>query len=242
MKKHQLQSILERLTNWVLIVTGTAGGIWGIVNLFTNFQNNPLDSSILTLLGLIAVGLGLEKLISYKKIENTIENLAGGVRLEGWDEIYGAASELIHSAQSQIRGTVFNQDKWAGPSYYLDLIAKKAKAQKDAHKDFIYKVVIGISGKPTADNLKHVEFRYSIFKKYGIQSMHRMKYVNTNLGIDLLIVDDQSLIIAFPQFKSQNLRVGIKFVDQPKLVGPILTWYEEQLWMNENAYDVNECR
>ena len=244
MTRKQIESVIEQLMNWTLIISGAFGSALGIINLVSNSQPDQIKSSSLLLLGLIALGLGLERLITYKRFERTIENLAGGIRLDSWDEIYVAASELVQSAKFQIRATAFSQDKWAGPTKYLELTAKKAKFLKNSKRDFLYKVVFGYTGNPSSYFAKHILLRSNIFERYGVRDMLRMKRIETKWGADFLIVDNHSLIIAFPQYKSQNLRVGIKFVNQPQLIEPITIWYDEQIWAvgKDMNIDLNEIR
>jgi hypothetical protein len=242
MTRTQIQSIIEQLTNWTLIISGALGSVLGIVDLVINSQTDFFKSLTLLLLGLIALGLGLERLLTYKKLEKTLESLAGGIRLESWDEIYGAAAQLAQSAQSQIRATAFGQGKWAGPSSYLKLITQIAKSREQSHGTFLYKVTFGYDEKPDADRAKHILERLDTFREQKVSHMLKLKHLDTKWVVDFLIIDDHSLIIAFPQFTRQALRVGLKFVNQPKLVKPIADWYDEQIWAKASDVDIDEIQ
>ena len=60
-------------------------------------------------------------------------------------------------------------------------------------------------------------------------------------GLDLLIVDDRHLIIAFPTLDvSPDLRYGLVFVGQPELVSKIARWYDEYLWNARTPWQILE--
>lgn len=242
MTRAQIQSIIERLTNWTLIISGIFGSVLGIVELVTNSQTDLFKSVTLLLLGLIALGLGLERLITYKKLEKTLESMAGGIWLESWDEVYNAATQLVRLADSQIRATAFGHGKWSGPREYLRLITKIASFREQSHGTFLYKVVFGYDDNPDPHRAKHIIERLDMFREEGVAHMLEMKHLSTKWIVDFLIVDDHSLIIAFPQLRRSALRAGLKFVDQPKLVGPIAEWYDEQIWEQAADVDIDEIR
>lgn len=240
MSKVQLQSTIDRITNWVLLVLGAIAGILGIAETIFDLKWR-LDELAITLLGLIAMGLGLERLSTYKRVELAIERGANGIRLDTWEEVYGAATELVKTAKAQVRATVFGQGEWAGPDNYLKVIAKVAKSHHQAKRDFLYKAVFGYKDKPDILRAKHILRRYSIFKETGVATSHQMKHIETNWDLDMLIVDDRHLIIGFPQFQ-RHIRTGIKFIDQPELVKPITEWFDQQLWEKASEVDLGLIR
>ena len=149
---------------------------------------------------------------------------------------------LVRSAESQIRATALGRGKWGGPISYLKLIAQIAKSCEKTRGTFVYKVVFAYDKSPDPERARHIMDRWNTFLEAGVSHMLEMKHIDANWVVDFLIVDDHSLIIAFPQFKQQELRVGIKFVDQPKLVKQVANWYDEHLWEQASDVDIDEVQ
>lgn len=234
MGRIELQSIIERIANWLLILSGVFAGLISIADLVfdlggTNFVKT-FPSITLLLLALVATGLGLEKLVAYRKLQRVIERGVGGIRLDTWDEVYAAASGLVKLAKTQVRATAFGQGKWAGPDEYLELIAKTAKSRYERRANFLYKVVFGYGEEPDPDRARHILHRREVFRKYQVLHRLQIKHSVADWGLELLIVDDRHLIIAFSQLQGGTLQAGIKFVDQPEIVGPVANWYDERVW------------
>jgi hypothetical protein len=242
MRRIKLQCVIEQIANWILILSGVFAGLISIADLIFDLEGTSLfkafPSITLLLLALVATGLGLEKLVAYRKLERVIERSAGGIRLDTWDEVYAAAFELVRSAKTLVRATAFGRGKWAGPDEYLELIAKTAKSRHESRANFLYKVVFGYEEEPDPDRARHILHRREIFRRHQVSHMLRMKHTFSSWGLDLLIVDDKHLIIAFPQVQAQSLGTGIKFVDQPAFVQPIAEWYDERVWERSSDIDL----
>ncbi len=242
MSRIKLENKVEQLTNWTLILTGALSSILSIVELV--LQNTSIFESVtLMLLGLIAFGLGLERLVSYKKIETTLENMAGGVWLNDWSEVYEAASSLLKLTRSQIRATALGQGKRTGPPKYIESIAEIAQSRKTHHQHFMYRVAIKFNESTTHDRAKRILSRQKVFQEYGVSEMLEMKAIDTEVILDFLIIDDHSLIIAFPHnLRSLQLQSGIKFVNHPQIVKPIRDWFDEIVWSQASDIDFERLR
>jgi hypothetical protein len=156
------------------------------------------------------------------ELNKRIINIAPAEIIHGKNEIYKRAIEIIKDAKGIIRATSFVKKDKAPKDYFL-AIAKKLKNSKEQGKHIEYRVVMS--------KVKEPKRRYEIFIQYNVIDLFKQGYVDIIWGLDILIVDDRHLLIAFPELSvDKSLKRGILFFNKPELVSSIREWYDSYLW------------
>ena len=219
---YNLGKLKRNVDSVILLIVGIASVVIGVLNF------NKLEGFILFTIGLICDSIAIERFFKFENIEKGLNELKKmtqtmipAVPLEGTDEIYRNAIEIIKDAESVIRATSFGKEERA-PDYYFEAVAEKLKKSQEEGRPIEYRVVIS-SGKKNR--------RSKIFDKFGVEKWFKRCYVETKWGLDVLIIDNKHLIIAFPEITAdESLRKGILFKNKPELVNSIREWYDNYLW------------
>ena len=209
-----------------LIITGLVSVGTGLASIF--FRGTITEGVILLTIGFICISITIERLIKLENIEKSLNELKEWIRtiapaevIDGRDEIYKSALEIINEVESTIRATSFGKKEHI-PDWYLEEVANKLKEKKEEGKPVEYRVVMS----------PHKRSRRSeIFEKEGVSDYLRRRYINTTWGLDVLIVDNKHLLIAFPEVGAdESVRKGILFKNKVELVRSIKEWYDAYLW------------
>lgn len=233
--------ITDKITTFVLIILGLISVTISTLDIFvTGFDAIPVlkETSQITLLliGILCLAIGLERLTKFEDIHRKLDELSNRLKwvapaqvLDGHDAIYNAAMELVNDARKVIRASSFRERHRTAPVPYLHLLASKIEKSKKQKQPIEYRLLYGYGS--LAELVQTDEQHKSFFESRGIGDHFRYKYLNTSIGIDLLIVDNKNILFALPTLTTDpELRKGIRFVGSPDLVEDICSWYDNYLW------------
>jgi len=217
-----LGKLKRNVDSVILSIVGIVSVVIGVLNY------SKLEGLILFTIGLICTSITIERFFKFENIEERlnelkkiIQTMIPAVLIEGADEIYRNAIEIIDDVESVIRATSFGKEERT-PDYYLEAIAKKLKKSEEEGKPIEYRVVMSLEKKNE---------RSKILDEFGVEKWFKRGYVETKWGLDVLIIDNKHLIIAFPELTAdETLRKGILFKNKPELVNNIREWYDNYLW------------
>lgn len=206
---------------------GSFSVLYGLISIFV--KSTIIEGLILFGVGSICISIAIERFFKFENIEESLNELKKKIEtivpsevIDGRDEIYKVARELINDAKNIVRATSFSRNERT-PDDYLKAVAEKLKECKDKGKPIEYRVVIS----------SHKNRRIEIFDQYGVSEYFKPRYIDTTWGLDVLIVDNKHLLIAFPELSTdESLRKGILFRNKPELVNSIREWYDNYLWQN----------
>jgi len=210
----------------ILTIVGIISVILGILNV-----HKP-ERITLFLLGVICISISIERFVKLENIEKDLNELKRRIEtvvpveiIEGKDRVYESAKEIVKDAKSFIRATSLSEQATA-PEDYLKTVAGKLKESKDQGNPIEYRIVMS-SGKKNEDK----QWRSEIFNEYGVSKLVNSVDVDITWGMDVLIVDNKHLLIAFPELiTDKSLRRGILFKNNSELVNSIREWYDNYLW------------
>ena len=197
-----LGKLKRNVDSVILSMVGIVSVVIGVLNY------SKLEGLILFTIGLICTSITIERFFKFENIEERlnelkkiIQTMIPAVLIEGADEIYRNAIEIIDDAESVIRATSFGKEERT-PDYYLEAIAKKLKKSEEDGKPIEYRVVMSLEKKNK---------RSEILDEFGVEKWFKRGYVETKWGLDVLIIDNKHLIIAFPELTAdETLRKGIR--------------------------------
>ena len=240
---------IEKTIELLVIIFLIAAGLLGIFVssldfLGADFENGPwkwlkgpLPITLLTI-AILAVAIGLERFVRFRKIddqiakiEKTLERSVGGRYLEDTDELFDTASRLLQDAKDQIRTTHLVLSHHA-PQSYMSTFIEVLKQSKVRCKPIRVDIVYGTDFSKSSQSIHFVvDWLRRQLVKADVDDL--VQAYATNIAwstADFLIIDDRHLIIAFPTARGiKQLRMGLAFVNQPKLVSGIAAWYDDVL-------------
>jgi hypothetical protein len=231
--------LADKIATTALIVLGLISVIISTLDFFVKLEAIPIlkETAQITLLliGALCFAIGLERFTKFEDMSKQLDKLFDRINtiptqvLDGHDAIYSAASELVNDAKKIIRASSFRENHKPAPKPYLQSLAKKIKRSKSLRQPVEYRLLYGYGS--LADLIQAHTHHEAFFTSRKIGECFRYAYLNTPIGLDLLIIDDKHLLIALPTVATDPaLRKGIKFVDAPDLVIDILGWYDNYLW------------
>jgi hypothetical protein len=237
--------IIDKIATGSLILLGLASVVISALDFFLKgFESIPIFKDtpqiILLLVGVLCFAIGLERFTKFEDINRRLNDLfkqigdiAPAQVLDGHEAIYDAAIELINDAKKVIRASSFREKHCIAPKRYLQSLISKVQKCKKQHQTIEYRLLYGYSN---LDDLINTDTQHkALFASHGIGDCFRYAYLNSSIGIDLLIVDNTNLLIALPTLSTDpDLRKGIKFVNHPELVGDICSWFDNYLWNKAN--------
>ena len=212
----------------ILTIIGSFSVLYGLSSIF--IKSIIIEGLILFGIGSICISLAIERFFKFENIEkglnelkNRIEIIVPSEVIDGKNNIYEAAIEIINDTEKTIRATSFSKQE-SIPENYIKAVANRLKECKDKGNPIEYRVVIS---SPWKDR------RSKFFNQAGVSQYFKPRYVDISCGLDILIVDNKHLLIAFPELSAdESLRKGILFKSNPKLVDSIREWYDSYLWQN----------
>ena len=159
-----------------------------------------------------------------------MKEYSDGLRMESWQTIYQRATDLISNAQRRVRATSFGIGSWKGNDAYIESIVKTCQERKIQKVDFVYKVIFGSSTENIGIRKQNMRKRMEYFEKEDVLDCLMMRELDEIWGIDILIVDDKHLHLAFQQASGRALVFGIEIRDHPELVRRLAEWFDEFLF------------
>lgn len=176
----------------------------------------------------------LKKLTS---IENKIDSTIISSALSSAEEVYREAELLVSRADSRIRSTALGNGGERAHRYY-DSIAELARKRESEGRYFRYRVVLPCAaGDGRATDRDRSQFRRkrmtreTAFASRNVTKSLDIRCLKDDLawGMDLLIIDRHSVLIAFIQEPENEICYGISIVNNPAVAGLIVDWYEDYL-------------
>jgi hypothetical protein len=168
-------------------------------------------------------------------IHQTLTSAITSKPLIGYEAVYEEALRLIKGCKGSeiIRSTSLTTAHVGMPEYY-ETIARVIGQGKQRKLGMVYKTVLGFrpneQGEPPPEYQEDISMRVRAFKENNVRDKLEMKYLDRSWFLDLLILGDEKMIIAFPTLaRDPYLRLGIRISDKD-FVRSIVQWYEEHLW------------
>jgi hypothetical protein len=239
--RKQLERRIDNLAGIFLVLAGAAGLFVELMHVFglEEFVVYSHDGAVLlALLGLVAVALGLERLLRFRAIEDSVDNLSSllsglsGCRLiTGKDEIYASATLPVSRAQRQIRSLVA-LDPAKAPINFAQAVARRLSESLASGKPIRFQVVFAarLDNLP-ADFLPRLKERTQVYEQAGIGHLVSRSIVDTDPRsiFDMLIVDEFFGVISFPTISASiSPQVSIVFED-PRIVRELADWFDQRV-------------
>lgn len=165
------------------------------------------------------------------------------IRMSSWKEIYSRATRLVMQAEERVRATSFgivaglHDEKLE----YFETLAQRAAEQKSKHVGFMYKVVCS-SDYRTEERDMVFSRRKEIFDRYGVMKCLDIRELQSDWGMELLVVDEKHMHISFQNPVDRSLALGLELVNAEEIVRPIATWYDECLFYRATQIDLNALK
>jgi len=230
--------VKSAIANWdsSLLLIGAAISIF--VQLFST-NTNKENSLILYLLSGIAVVIAIERFKHIEELKTGIEELKTGISniqnalqakqnfeiIYGSDNISKKADELIIQTKRQIRTTSFSyqpDDSTESSQTYFKLLANILKINKNAHNKILYQSVY----RSTRD----ISGREKIFNDADVRDCVKLYSVVNPIRIEIMIIDDKYLFIAFPELGiDAKFRSCIFIYNEKEFITGIIDWYDNHL-------------
>lgn len=249
---NKIEKIAELFSIIFLIAAGLLGVFVSILDFSgADFENGPwkwlkgpLPITLLTI-AILAIAIGLERFVRFRKIDNQIakiekalERSVGGRYLEGTNELFDTASRLLSDTKDHIRTTHLVLSHHA-PQSYMKTFIEVLKQSKVRGKPIRVDIVYGADFSKSSQSIHLVvDWLRGQLVNAGVDDLVQVYATNIAWSTaDFLIIDDQHLIIAFPTVRGiKQLRIGLVFVNQPKIVSDIAAWYDDVLVKKAIAY------
>jgi len=124
---------------------GSFSVLYGLISIFV--KSTIIEGLILFGVGSICISIAIERFFKFENIEESLNKLKKKIEtivpsevIDGRDEIYKVARELINDAKNIVRATSFSKNERT-PDDYLKAVAEKLKECKDKGKPIEYRVV-----------------------------------------------------------------------------------------------------
>jgi hypothetical protein len=246
----EVGEIAEKVTLWTAIAISLLGTLIGVLDfcgLKIPYIENNIPQIILSLLGLLGIAIGLERLtklesLSRKLIEikRMVETAVSAQKVEGYDEMFDVSTQYVRDAEAKINLLIFAGSITNSPipGRYLNALNKQLKNSKENRSSVVYRVIIGydhnLSTEMKTGIRTHIQNKEKIFEEEGIASQVEYRYINIPFGISLFVVDRKHLLLGFPRRtpdgKVQEFQTGIKFSGNNSLVPFVADWFDHYLW------------
>lgn len=157
------------------------------------------------------------------RMSDNFEKVVPALFLPDAKSTYRAGTDLITEARTMIRATALGKGKAEAPREWLEAVAEQLRSGKESGRPIYYRLVISRAGDRA--------MRDEVFAQRGVQDFVEYCPVDTTWGLNVLIVDDKHLVIAFPEFGNEPaLRLGIAISNQRDLIRGICGWYDNCVW------------
>jgi hypothetical protein len=240
----------------LLTFGGLAGFAEGLLEMFTNlhfpFINRGPTEISLTLIGLIAMMLGLEyqrlhhKLTSHQDhVERLLASGLGGRLLHGKNAVYGAALDSVSSAKRSIHTIIWGYAPRA-TEWFMEGVARRLQETMKSGNPIRYEVVFVVKVSDLSDPstfVKDVERRFDLFRRHGVENQVTLRIIDSDdrIGFDMLIVDETDVHIAYSMLpQATQVQESICFENQPRLGASLAAWYSVRV--DKNAVPFEQWR
>jgi hypothetical protein len=233
------QSRLEKLgeaTHWLLLIGAIVGVLYvEVVDRFIVKPPHPDYERTFTMLlvVLLALALGIERNTRFKRIDAHFGQMARMVelalptRLLLEAEVAGEALRLVRAAEHNIRALVYEEA--AGKSR---TISEEIAKHMEHHPGVKFELVLVADLSRIEDDFWRIHAqRYEAYRTRGVEGRF-FRYIldyTKRVGLDVLIVDDNHLGIAFsplPNYEEQVKNLGFRFWDQPEIATRVRDWFD----------------
>ena len=238
-----LKNIGGWLTTSLLGLTGAIGVFIGLSDIFGlehHFAEKKPIPVLISMVGLIALSLGLERAIHQRKLDAHLQRVegllathVGGRLLRGIPEIYAAALRPVSGATRTIRSVVYGKSAKAPPEFGK-AVGRRLQESKRVGNPISFVVIFAINlHKPPPHFKEGVEGRFeSIYKKLGVESQVQLRVMHSSeeIGFDALLVDEDTTFISFPAIhEAVDVQTSIAFESQSSVTRELVTWFDQRL-------------
>jgi hypothetical protein len=247
----------KRISSIVTIVIGVVGIAYGCINAFVKSPGHLpviggllgrppaitvfLLGAILVVVGVqnLAVLLGLSELLS--KVDKTASHILRVVTvnpdpviLDGEKEIYDKAAVMVSQATRIIRAATFRNSHAVDTPPYWSSLVEHLLAASAGNSPVDYRLVYGYGSR---DNVRAALAAHrSFFQRSGVAGSFHPKFLSNAVGVDLLIVDHTSFMIALPVLSSdRSVRRAMLISDADSLILDVAEWFDNYLWAKANT-------
>ncbi len=173
----------------------------------------------LILLILLSLAIATERFVRFRRINTQFEQIARGIenalpaRLLKDKEVGIEALRLIHAAERTIKVLIYEEE-----ASQSETISEEIAKHMARHKNVRFEMVLVANLSKVDDEFWKIhEDRFREYRDRGLGSSDFKRYIldsKSPVGLDLLIVDDDHLGIAFsrlPRPRPQTKELGIRF-------------------------------
>ncbi len=244
MGKTFTSSIKSNWDAWVLFLFGMSVLISDIFSVVTSLWTRaPISIDLNSLLlALIIIAIAIERFKYINELKSGIDHLRNSIMsveansgsienslkrvlkcevIEGAINISSTVDRLLLKTKKQIRTTAFgntNRDR-----KYDELLAGILEKGKASGNIIQYQ-----SAYQTGINM---DARQNLFREKNIADCAKFLKVEDPLYINILIIDDSHLFIAFAELESETThRHSIYIHDNPEFIRAMGVWYDNHLW------------
>lgn len=245
---------IEYLVVAVLLVVGILGAFIGVADQFgwdvTFFTPETPTSLILTIISLLAVGIGLERIGTFRRQENLIEELKHyittlqsntskietrlsmlqtGERLVGPQQIFNNMTRIAKKTKHSIRALILDNGERSPIELTID-VAKRLKELNNLGEPAYFDAVIAADTNSMAQETKDwIKSRHDTYVQYQIDHMVRLHILQMKppFGFDVFIVDEEHTIILFTKLTgTDRATTAILFENQPEIARDFTDWFD----------------
>lgn len=245
----KLEAVGTWLTTALLVTSGLIGvgiGLSDIFGLEHHFAGKNPIGVLVSIVGLIALSLGLERAIYQRKLSSHLEHVekllasqVGGRLLRGMPEIYSAAIQPVSQARRSLRTIIYGKSPKAPPEFG-EAVARRLKETKDSGNPIYFEVIFAVCFEQLPKDFRDgVESRFKVFTKRAVSDQVRLRVLNCNdrVGFDVLIIDEEHLFLSFPVIQAgANVQTSIFFENQPHLCRDLVSWFDQRLKNSSEDY------
>lgn len=249
--------MLGKIDTWfttgLLIASGVISiwiGLSDIFGLEHNFyEKNPI-SILVSIIGLIAFSLGVERAIHQRKlasqlkhieetlafqvkhVEEIIVSQVGGRILRGMPAIYSAAIHPVCQAKRSIRAIIYGKSPKAPPEFG-DAVSRRLHETKESGNPIYFEVIFAVRFDDLPEAFREgVESRLHVFKNLSVTDQVQLHVLDCNefVGFDALIIDEEHAFLSFPVIQGNaDVQTSIYFQNQPELCRDLASWFDRRL-------------
>lgn len=237
-----LEAIEARITTILLIASGLIGMVITISDIFGleyHLSERHAISALISLVGIIALSLGLERAIHQRKLSSHLEYVrkllasqVGGRLLHGMPEIYAAAIRPVSQAQKSIRAVIYGKSPKA-PESFAEAVSRRLRETKDAGNPISFEIIFGVRlDELNSDFRDGVENRLKVYSKKSVADQVQLRILDCDgrVGFDALIIDEEHAFLSFPVIHGHtDVQTSIFFENQPTLCGKLAYWFDHHL-------------
>lgn len=214
--------------------------LFDIANLLFGIKGFDINSVILFLLSLLCIAFVIERLKKIDKIDNKLDSIEKAVSgVAGLKIIYDPqevdkkSEEVVQKTQRYIRSASLSYGTPEGTNInitnrFAEIAIAVLKKSKQREKPIEYKNVVRKE--------RNVQPKYEKFREHDVGTQIRIRKIESFANFNLLIIDKNYLILAFPESSiDERFRTCIFVEHDEKFIGGMIEWFENHIW--ENAID-----